>query len=108
MPNESTIPLALLPRELSAHTGKPAPNYRRLYGMILDGLIPAEPINSRWFVRRDDLSTIAAKLGLTAPLEATGAHSRKPRRDPAPPRRTPPPEPATRKAAPPGNGETRL
>jgi hypothetical protein len=84
MPNESTIPLTLLPRELSAYTGKPAKSYRYLYSKVLDGVIPAELINGRWSVQRANVPAIAAELGLTAPPDPSGAHSRKTSKAPAP------------------------
>ena len=39
-------------------------NHRRVFGAVLDGMIPAERINGRWYVRRDDLPKIAELLGV--------------------------------------------
>ena len=65
MTTPSHIPLPRLPRELAQHTGRPPPSYRSCYNMVLNGEVPAEQENGRWLVRRDDLSVIAAALGLT-------------------------------------------
>lgn len=62
----NTIPLTSLSRELNAFTGQPSPSYRRLYGLTLDGRLPAEQVNGRWFVQRSDMPAIAQTLGLTA------------------------------------------
>lgn len=61
---DNDIALALLPRVLSDCTGKPAPNYRRVYMSVLDGRLAAHQKNGRWHVRRADLPEIAALLGL--------------------------------------------
>lgn len=73
MTNQETVALTALPRELATLTGKPSPSYRRLYSLTLDGSLPAEQDNGRWFVRRTDLPAIAAMLGLAAPESAKAA-----------------------------------
>ena len=60
-----TIPLSLTSRELARRFGGSAPAYRRLYELVLDGKLPAEQVNGRWFVDEADLPAIAATLGLT-------------------------------------------
>jgi hypothetical protein len=46
------VPLTKLGIELSAMTGKPSLPYRRLYFLVLDGVIPAEqdPVTGRYTV----------------------------------------------------------
>lgn len=65
-----TIPLARLPRELRALTGEDGPGYRTIYNKVLDGVIPAEQHNGRWFVPRSELGTVAKALGLVPPADA--------------------------------------
>jgi hypothetical protein len=60
-----TIPLSQTSRELSRRFGGSAPAYRQLYELILDGKLPAEQVNGRWFVDEADLPAIAATLGMT-------------------------------------------
>jgi hypothetical protein len=57
-------PLPKLPRVLAEHTGKPTPSYRRLCQLTLDGRLPAEHDNGRWFVRNTEVPPIAATLGV--------------------------------------------
>jgi hypothetical protein len=57
------VPLTALSRELAALTGKPAPNYRKLYLAILDGKLPADQVDGRYTV---DVRAAADALGLTA------------------------------------------
>jgi hypothetical protein len=73
-------PLSKLSRELQAFTGKPAPGYRALYNHVLDGRLPAEQVNGRWYWHRIDLPAIAAALGLAAPIDPASkpAKHRKP------------------------------
>lgn len=63
---ENPINLAQLPRELARLTGGNPPAYRDLYQRVLNGQIPAESVNGRWYVAAADLPSIAAALGLTA------------------------------------------
>lgn len=63
---EPLIPLPLLPRELAALTGQPAPGYRRLYGMALDGRLPTEHRNGRHYLPRERLPEVAELVGMTA------------------------------------------
>ena len=39
-------------------------NHRRVFSAALDGRIPAERINGRWYVKRDDRQKIAKLLGV--------------------------------------------
>lgn len=39
-------------------------NHRRVFGAVLDGMIPAERINGRWYVNKADLPKIAELLGV--------------------------------------------
>jgi len=57
------VPLAALPRELAALTGKPAPSYRALWTKIVNGELPAEQVNGRHYA---DPHAVAVKLGLIA------------------------------------------
>jgi hypothetical protein len=63
MLNQEKVPLTKLPRELAALTGS-SPGYRQLWGMTVDGAIPAEQVNGRWHVARADVPAIATILGL--------------------------------------------
>ena len=65
MTNEEMVALSALPRELSAFTGQQAPNYRKMWTLVVDGLLPAMQVNGRYHVRRADLPAIAATLGLS-------------------------------------------
>ena len=57
------VPLTALSRELAALTGGPVPSYRALWTKIVNGELPAEQVNGRYFA---DPRVIAQKLGLTA------------------------------------------
>jgi hypothetical protein len=57
------VPLTQLSRELSALTGRPAPNYRKLWNMVVNGELPADQVNGRYTV---DVVAAAETLGLTA------------------------------------------
>ena len=70
-PNPETVALTSLPRELAALTGKPVPNYRKLWSLTVDGRLPAEQVNGRYQVRRVDLPSIAALLGLVVPEDTS-------------------------------------
>lgn len=59
------IGITYLPRELR-ELGATA-TYRTIYRMVIDGAIPAETVNGRWFVRRADLQKIASVLHARAP-----------------------------------------
>jgi hypothetical protein len=61
-----SILLPHLPRELAEFTGSAPPSYRRIYGLVLDGRVPAEQANGRWSVKREHLPMIAEALGMTA------------------------------------------
>lgn len=60
------VALTALSRELTLYAGRQAPNYRKLWTLTVDGRIPAEQTNGRYQVRRADLPSIAATLGLIA------------------------------------------
>lgn len=72
MIDEQLIASTQLPRELRDlnATGRPVPRYPRLWQAMVDGEIPAERINGRWFVRKTDLAAIASLLGLSDPVSA--------------------------------------
>ena len=61
--SEKQIPLAELPRKLREEFGVSV-SYRRVYGLVLDGVVPAEKdeTGTRWFVSHDDLAEIAKTL----------------------------------------------
>jgi hypothetical protein len=52
------------------------PSPRRVYDLVLRGVLPAERINGRWFYRSAELAGIAATLGLTPPPAIQGPRSR--------------------------------
>ena len=66
-----------LTRELRTLTGQETPTKRKLYELIVDGYLPAEQVNGRWYVTRADLPAIAVKLGL-APAPAQSPEARAP------------------------------
>ena len=59
------LPLIRLSGELTALTGKQAPNYRKLWTLVADGRLTTEQINGRHFVDRAQVPRIARSLGLT-------------------------------------------
>jgi hypothetical protein len=65
------IPLALVPTALKALTGVQPPKYRTLYTAILDGKMPAEQRNGRWYVDRMHLAAIALQFRMVT-LEPSG------------------------------------
>jgi len=71
MEDMEKVALTALPRDLNALTGSQSPSYRRLYFMVLDGRVPAQQVNGRYFVRRSDLPGIAAMLGMTRSTAST-------------------------------------
>ena len=66
IPTRHLIALTELPAALAAHTGNmgEGPSYRRLYNLILDGVIPADRINGKLYVNVDLLPQIAARVGM--------------------------------------------
>lgn len=55
--NTTLIPLPVLPRrlrELAGEATAEVPSYRYLYERVLNGIIPAEQRNGRWYVREQD------------------------------------------------------
>lgn len=58
------IRLSHLARELARLTTDPIPGHRKLHQLVLDAQLPAEMVNGRWHVSRDDLPVIAERLGL--------------------------------------------
>lgn len=65
---DKKFPLTALASELRRLTGK-CPTYRVLYARVLNGELPAEQVNGRWHVRREDLPEIASHFGLTIQSE---------------------------------------
>ena len=57
--------LPALPRAVAAATGSPAPSYRTLYALALDGRIPAHQRTGRWYVDDADLPAVIRALGLS-------------------------------------------
>lgn len=45
-------------------------SYRLIWAAASNGKIPVERIGGRWFIRRSDVPTIAAALGLKVPVAA--------------------------------------
>lgn len=60
-----SIRLSHLARELARLTPDPVPGHRKLHQLVLDARVPAEMVNGRWHVSRDDLPVIATRLGLS-------------------------------------------
>jgi hypothetical protein len=56
------VPLSELSRAITAATGKPAPPYRELWSLIVDGQLAAEKVKGRYQV---DVQLAAETLGLT-------------------------------------------
>lgn len=59
------IPLPKLAGKLRELTGKDAPSYVKLYHLLLDGRLPSETRNGRYFIRDTDLPAVMAAIGLT-------------------------------------------
>ena len=55
-------PLPRLPREFLRVTGRAAPPYRKIHALALDGQLPAEFRNGRWFYAEADQAEIITKL----------------------------------------------
>ena len=60
----ATIALTNLAGKLTEQTGKPAPTYRKLWSLVVDGRLPTEKVNGRHFIADADLPAIARMLGL--------------------------------------------
>lgn len=62
--DNNCINLARVPRALSELVGgrAPVPTYRTIYARVLDGSIPAEQRNGRWYMHQRDVDTLAADL----------------------------------------------
>ena len=59
-------PLTTLPRDVADHTnGSQKPTYRQVYYLALNGAIPVEQSNGRWYYQREDLPKIAEVLART-------------------------------------------
>jgi hypothetical protein len=69
--NMFDIPLSQGPREIRSATGKSV-TYAKLYRAVLDGDVPAQTKNNRWFLDREALPSIANLLGTTASRPAAG------------------------------------
>ena len=68
LPNAGRTSLPQLPRKLYDLTGRPVPGgYRRLYLHVIEGRIPAEQDNGRWYVADADVPAIAGALGMVTP-----------------------------------------
>jgi hypothetical protein len=77
-PTEIKRSTAHLPRNLiAAGYGGPIPSPRRVYDLVLRGVIPAENISGRWYYADADLRRIAEVLGMSAPA----APRTRPRKD---------------------------
>jgi hypothetical protein len=63
----TTVPLTELSREITNLTGKPAPPYRELWGMVVDGQLAAEKVRGRYQV---DVLAAVETLGLTTETAA--------------------------------------
>lgn len=82
---DDLIQLAQLPRELRdaadlierEQTALNRVRYKNLYGAVVDGLVPAERVDGRWYVRRRSLPTIAQTFGLRIHTETSKPASRR-------------------------------
>ena len=63
MSNPHSFPLTRAPHRVLAFTGQHV-SYRQVYGLVLDGKIPAEQISGRYFLEESTVPQIAAALGL--------------------------------------------
>ena len=63
------------PRVLADFIGQRAPNYQALYRAVIDGRIPAERHDGRWWLRHEDMPEIARTFGLPVPSEAEPAEA---------------------------------
>jgi hypothetical protein len=62
---DDLIPLAKLPivlREIMKERAEITPGYRALYNRVLDGEIPAQQKNGRWYVTRGTAEVFAGRL----------------------------------------------
>ena len=65
----TSIALTDAPRELAKFGARIT--YRKLYGLVLDGIVPAERAsNGRWIIKRTALPGIAKSLGSKVPAHA--------------------------------------
>ena len=60
--SDDLINLTCAPREIGELTGKKPPTYRSLYNRVVDGQLPAERHNGRWYLSRADLANIAKTI----------------------------------------------
>ena len=77
---EHLIPLTAGPRELepaARAAGRPTPRYRRLYGMVIDGDLPAVQIGKFWYFERKNLAVITEKMCLSPSTPVKSLKSRK-------------------------------
>lgn len=56
------VPLSLASPAIAKYTGQPAPNYRSLWRMVVDGEITGFRKNGRWYL---NVPLAAVQLGLT-------------------------------------------
>lgn len=77
MANEQTLLLADVPRELAALADGRTPTYQQVWGMAVNGRLPAEKVNGRYWVARADLPAIALSLGMRLKADASPAKPRK-------------------------------
>ena len=64
---DDMLPLPAVPRALAPYPGGPTVTYGRLYAAVTNGVLPAERIGARWFLKRSDLPAVAAQIGLAPP-----------------------------------------
>lgn len=72
---DTHIPITLLRKAVADAAGVPLdslPPYQRLYHRVLDGVIPAEQVGRRWYVRKDDLPAVIAALNIPAAAPIDG------------------------------------
>jgi hypothetical protein len=69
---DHVVPISMASVAISKLTGEPAPNYRALWRMCVDGQITGVRRNGRWYL---DVPQVAAELGLAKAPRAKASKS---------------------------------
>ncbi len=78
--DDAYLALADAPPEFQPHAvaaGRPTPTYAQLYGLVVNGVLPAVRIGRSRYFEREKLPEILEKLGLVAGAGAKSPKSRK-------------------------------
>ncbi len=70
-PIDGWVPLPAVPRELRPLVEGVPPSYRAVWGLVVNGLLPAEQVNRQYKVKRSDLPLIPPLLGLRLKAQPT-------------------------------------